>query len=361
MQTKSASWQKPLLIALPFLAVLLISGCTWPGTTTTGGSGVVVKEFAPEFTSIYAGEPVTFRMLIKNEGSVDAINGFADLLGLDEDWCASQTGAGIKSCDPSSGTNRPEKLPNEDACQYTNTNGFKLLAPDTQRGTQGGTQICTWTYKAPSIEKGFTIVYTPTVRTFYTYKSGVVKLITFGSSSELRTIQDTGGKLPTETVSTTSGPVQLSIETKGPIRFWSEEENSVLLPLEITIKNVGGGIACAGSSTAYKTNSPNANTCRATAGETPKNKVRIKISFGTDTATVKKMTLSTECTDFETGKTISLWKGQSNTIVCEVTASGLSSGATIQRMISVEAAYDYYTDTTSSITVIGRKTTTSTI
>jgi hypothetical protein len=358
MAAKPVSLRKAFLF-IPILAALMLSGCTLLGTTTTSsGVGVVIKEFAPEFKEIYAGEPVTFRMLLKNEGSVDAINGFAELLGLDEDWCASQTASqttGLQTCTNSDG-GRPEMLPN-DACSYKSSGaGFKLLAPDTQRGTEGGTQICTWTYKAPAIEKGFTIAYTPTARTFYTYKSGVVKLITFGSSSELRTIQDKGSALPTETVSTTSGPVQLGIETTGPIRFWPEE-NTVILPLEITIKNVGGGVACADEGITYKTKSPQENLCRAVKGETPKNKVRIKITFGagTDSATASKMKLSTECTGFETGKTIALWKGQSNTIVCEVTASSLSSGATIQRMINVEAVYDYYTDTTSSITVIGRK------
>ncbi|MCJ7816466.1 MAG: hypothetical protein MUP55_01290 [Candidatus Aenigmarchaeota archaeon] len=347
MQPKPFSWLNLIFLALPVLAIVLVSGCTTG--QTTGGSGVVVKEFAPEFTEIYAGEPVTFRLLVKNEGSIDAINGHAELLGLDEDWCGSQ----MDKCTTSQG-GRPEMLPNEELCRYTYSKGFKLLAPDPQRGTQGGTQICTWTYKAPPIQQGFTIPYTPTVRTFYSYKSGAVKLITFGPSRELRTIQDTGGKLPTETKSQTSSPIMLDIQTQGPIRFWPEEK-AVVFPLEITIKNVGGGVACADEKLNYVEKSSKDNKCRAlAAGEVSKNRVKIKINFGSDSSNTK-MELSQECKDFKDGKLVSLWKGQSNSVVCDVTALGLVSENTIQRMITAEAVYDYYTDISSSITVIGRK------
>ena len=356
MRAKMAS----LGLTLSFLAVLFVSGCT---STTTGGTGVVVKEFAPEFTEIYATEPVTFRMLVKNEGSVEATSVHAELLGLDEDWCSSQTGT--QTCTPSSGTQRMEMQPNENACRYPG-DGFKLLAPDAQRGTSGGSQICTWTYKAPPIPQGFTITYTPIVRTFYSYKSGVAKLITFGSSSELRTIQDSGGTLPTESVSSTSSPIKLDIVTKGPIRFWSDEQK-VIFPLEITITNVGGGVACAYPDinkipSQYTTDTAsNKGACKVLSGEEAKNKVDIDISFGSQIGKVNSgsMKLTGGCEDYNGGIiTVPLWKGQSNSIVCdvEVQASDLGSGATIQRMITVQASYEYYTDTSSSIKVIGRKT-----
>jgi len=346
MAAQRLSGAKLLLLALPVLAIVLVSGCTTGNTAS--GTGVVVKEFAPEFSEIYSREPVNFRLLLKNEGSVEAKNVHAELLGLDEDWCA----LGATSCQPSEG-GRQERLPNENECKYIQGGGFNMLAPDPQRGTSGSSHICTWTYTAPPIQKGFTITYTPTVRVFYTYSSGVIKLITFGSSSELRTIQDTAGKLPAETKSQTSSTIMLDIQTKGPIRFW-QGENKVVFPLEITITNVGGGVACA------ITGSGNIETmkdaCKTTkSGEEPKNKVRLIIDFGEARGDIMK--ISDECKDFMGyGKTISLWKGQSNSVVCEVEASSLSSGATIQRMVQATAIYEYYTDTDSSIKVIGRET-----
>jgi hypothetical protein len=255
----------------------------------------------------------------------------------------------LTQCGTSTG-GRLEKLPNEQDCQYTDKKGFNLLAPDTLRGTSGGSHICTWTYKAPPIPKGFTITYTPTARVFYSYNSGVVKLITFGSSSELRTIQDTSGKLPAETKSQTNTPIMVDIQTKGPIRFW-EDGQTVEFPLEITITNIGGGVACASP-----TSDVTSDACKAAvSGEESKNNVLISIDFG---ATSDKMTLSDECKDFSKYAKVAvpLWKGQSNSIVCNVKASGLSAGATIQRMIQVQAFYEYYTDTTTSIKVIGRNT-----
>lgn len=341
MRAEILSGAKPLLLALPILAALLVSGCTWPGTTTTSGAGVVVKEFAPEFTEIYAGEPVTFRMLVQNQGSVDAKNVHAELLGLDEDWCNPS-----QQC-TTSGGGRQEKLPNEEECKYGGT-GFNMLAPDTQRGTSGASHICTWTYKAPPIQKGFTITYTPIARTYYSYSGGVTKLITFGSSSELRRIQDSGGKLPTETKSQTSGPITVDIQTQGPIRFWSDEKK-ITFPLEVTINNVGGGVACSYD----KIISLSLDACKK--DEKNKNKVNIKIDLGTNS----KMSLSTtECQEFAStsGKQIALWKGQSNSMVCEVTATDLDTQSTSQKSISVQAYYEYYTDTSSSIKVIGRTT-----
>jgi len=349
MAAEQFSRAKLLLLALPVLAIILVSGCTTGNTTS--GTGVVVKEFAPEFTEIYAGEPVNFRLLLKNEGSVEAKNVHAELLGLDEDWCSSDA----TKCETSTG-NRLERLPNEKECQYKLGGGFNMLAPDPQRGTSGSSHICTWTYTAPPIQKGFTITYTPTVRVFYSYNSGVVKLINFGSSSELRTIQDTGGKLPAETKSQTSGPITLDIQTQGPVRFWQDEQR-VIFPLEITITNVGGGVACAAGGSNVEDMK---DACKSTvSGEDAKNKIKLRINFGSDKSS-EKMKLLDECEMFMSyGKTISLWKGQSNSIVCEVEASALSLGATIQRMIQATADYEYYTDTSSSIKVIGRKITTN--
>lgn len=338
------SGAEPLLLVLPALAMLLISGCTTGGTLS--GKGVAVKEFAPEFTEIYSGEPVTFRLLMKNEGSVDAKDMHAELLGLDEDWCGESSTTTLTKCERSTGQ-RLERLPNEPECSYKSGlgGGFSLLAPDPQRGTSGSSHICTWTYKAPPIQKGFSITYTPTARVFYTYKSGVVKLITFGSSRELRTIQDTGGKLPAETKSQTSSPIMLDIQTQGPIRFW-QGENKIVFPLEVTITNVGGGVACADQGYVGDTLR---DACKG--DESKKNKVKIRISFG---ANKNNMKLSQGCLDLAGEKTISLWKGQSNSIVCEVEASNLDPEATIQIPVTVEAVYEYYVDTPTSIKVIGR-------
>lgn len=333
-------FQALVLLALPIIAILLASGCTSITNInmgTSGGNGVSVKEFAPDFSEIYSGEPVTFRLLLKNEGSVEAKGVHAELLGLDEDWCGNDA----TGCGASYG-GRMEKLPNEPECQYTG-DGFGMSAPDPIRGTAGSSHICTWTYNAPELGKDFTITYSPVARVFYPYKSAVTKLITFGSSSELRRFQDSGGKLPAETSSSTQSPVQLAIQTSGPIRFW---EDKVAFPLEVTINNVGGGTPC---STGAASQEGVKDACKAgVSGEEAKNKITLKITLDP-----QMQFMDDECQPLASGETISLLKGQ-NAFVCDIEASGLSQIPS-QRTINAEAFYEYFTDTQSSIKVTGRR------
>gem|GEM_PF-576225 len=335
MGAQRLSEAKLLFLAFPVLAIIIVSGCT--AGNTVSGNGVSVKEFSPDFSEVYSGEQVTFRLLLKNEGSVDAKGVHAELLGLDEDWC-NKDGS---QCGSSAG-GRLENWPNEAECVYGGT-GFTMIAPNPLQGTSGDSHACTWTYTAPPLSKGFTITYTPIVRVFYPYKSGVTKLITFGSSAEMRRIQDSGGKLPAETAASTSSPVQLAIETKGPIRFSGDR---VAFPLEITITNVGSGAPC---STGAANQDSMQEACKATvSGEDAKNKVTLKVTLD------KQMKImDQECQALTSGKTISLYKGQ-NALVCDIEASGLTDAPT-QKTLQAEAFYEYFTDTSSSVKVTGRR------
>ena len=174
MATKTLSWIPILLLVL----VVCASGCT---NTKTAGKGVIIEAFEPDHPEIYSGEPVVFRLLVRNTGSVEARNVHAELLGIDEDWCCKPAGTPEEK---GRWLNR-EKLPNEEECRY-NGEGFSLAAPDPSMGTSGGTHTCTWSYRAPTIERGFSLTYRPTARVFYTYSTTTTKLITFGSSAELR-------------------------------------------------------------------------------------------------------------------------------------------------------------------------------
>jgi len=325
-----------LFLAFPVLAILLISGCT-TGTTTTG-KGVTVKEFSTDFSQVYSGEAVTFRVLLKNEGTVEAKSVHAELLGLDEDWCSPTQGCGT------SAGNRLEKWPNEPECKYGGS-GFNMIPPDPTTGTEGASHVCTWTYAAPELDKGFTISYTAISRVFYSYKSIESKLINFGSSAEIRKLQDSGDKLPTEVVATSNSPLQVTIETSGPIRFW---EGKVSFPLTITVKNLGQGAPC--SKTGMTTYENMKDACKATvSGEDSKNRVVLKATLDS-----KMKFMDSECQALASGLLISLYKGE-NALSCDVEASDLTDEPT-QRAITVEAYYEYFTDTETKVTVIGRRT-----
>jgi hypothetical protein len=161
-------------------------------------------------------------------------------------------------------------------------------------------------------------------RVTYGYTTTTVKSITFGTSTELRSIQDKGGTLPADTVSTTSGPVSIDIVSKGPIRVSS---NNVEFPIEISLNNAGGGIAC--------------KTGCSTSADWNKVKLTIKLPDGIEKAD--------GCED---GEPYSLWRGKSNTIGCRLSASSDFTGR-VQRLITVTATYDYIVDATTSLTVTG--------
>jgi len=301
------------LLALLIL-VLSVAGCTVPGTSTVTGNGVVIEAFEPDFPQAFAKESIQFQIRVKNTGSVDAEKVQAKLLGL-EDWAKKTS-----------------------TCQDTldSTNGIKLLAPVPEQGVSGESESCIWTYTAPETPQGLSVTYNPHVRLYYEYKSNTVKSITFASQQELRNIESSGKALPAETVSSTNSPVSITIVTKGPIRFWTEGgTGSVTFPLEIKIDNVGGGVVC--SSVDDCKNGRNWN----------KLKLTIKKSKGLE---------SEDCKDYFNGKEIELWRGQSNTIVCRVTVSELSTVGAVQRLVEAEANYGYFIDRSTSVTVNWRET-----
>jgi hypothetical protein len=328
-----------VVFPLFLLAILMTSGCT---NTTSSGKGVSSLAFEPDHTEIYPGESVTFRAHMKNQGYVETTGAHAELLGLDEDWCGA---IGTTDCRLSGG-NRLEKLPNEPQCRYYSPGiGFSLLPASREIANSGGEQVCSWTYKAPPLSAGFEMKYTPILRVFYPYKTAVTKLITFASSDELRRIRDSGGSLPAETTGDTEGPVRISIETKGPIRFL---ENSVIFPLEIKITNAASGAPC---SIGWQSVAESKDACKGgISGEGAKNKVTLKVTLDDQTDFVDD-----ECMGFNSGEVIPLMKGQ-NTFVCDVQASGLDPVASVQKNIVVEAFYEYFFDVESSIRLIGRRT-----
>jgi hypothetical protein len=322
-------------VMISVLSLALVSGCTLLTPAASPGGGVVIEGFSPVFSSVRSGEPVTFRLSIRNTGSSEARQVHAELLGLDQDWCK---GSG---CDTSRGGS-PEKLPEEAECQYTGS-GF-ALDPPTSYGGAGETHECTWNYNAPMVGRGLKVSYDATARVFYTYRSTAVESIPIGSVAEARRLQDSGLALPAETVSSSSAPIQISIESQSPIRAW---EDSVTFPVKVTIQNTGGGVACASESGDLK------DSCKKFSGgqvnegyDAMVNNVRLAIS-GTN------LGLSPDCSEFSSGRLVSLTAGSSNSFVCQVTANAVSSGVQ-ERTIVVTADYEYALDGRTSVTVAGQ-------
>jgi len=291
-----------LLMLLPVLLVVMVSGCTAPGfTASASGRGVTIEAFEPDFSAASEGETIQLQLMVRNKGSVDASDVKAEIFGM-EKWSLLGKGGGS-------------------TCDLTDTWG--LIAPDEARGTAGGSKSCIYAYKSPDISKGLSMSYTPTVRVSYRYSTNTIKSITLLSSTEARRIEQLGGELPGETLSTSKGPVSVGIVTKGPIKVFKD---GLEFPIEFTITNVGGGVVAT---------SKDSNDW---------NKVNFRVSLPDDLENV-------DC-PVDTNRTLTLFKGKSNTITCTVKASIPSVPKQVQVTASADGYY-YFIEKSTKVTVTG--------
>ncbi len=294
----------PLLILI-LAAVVVISGCVGGGGgSSAGGAGVIIEAFEPDFPEVFTGEQGELRLKIRNAGSVDATDVEVLIVGVDDTFF-------------------PQSAQRGDTFQ-------QLIAGDTARGTSGETQTTSFPFKVDhaTVPAGLTVPYTPIARLLYTYHTTTVKSITFLSSYEMRSLQDSGRPLPAETISSTSGPVGIDITTKGPIRFF--DGGSVTFPLEITVTNRGGGVVCG-------------NNGDACADSEKWNKLSIDIQQATN-VNIGNCDLSN----------VPLFRGQSNTFTCKVTVSGLPAVGSTQKLFQVTAKYGYFVEKATNVKVTGR-------
>lgn len=79
-----------LLIPLTLVAaVVLLSGCTIPGIIAPTGiaAGVIIKEFSPDISEIYAGDSANFHVTVENVGGSDTTGDVTlKFFGLGSDW-----------------------------------------------------------------------------------------------------------------------------------------------------------------------------------------------------------------------------------------------------------------------------------
>ena len=304
-----------LLLLLPLAVVMLSSGCTIPGMSTTSATGgVSIEAFEADFSQIYSGEPVQFRLNIRNTGSVDATIKSIVLTGID-----TQGGFGTSTAwSQGSGNTCDNQIPS----------GTKLLPANSAMGTSGQEKNCYWEYKAPNIETGLSITYSPSVRVTYEYSTSTVKSITVGSTSEIRSLMDRGQTLAADTVSSTASPISIGISIKTPIRI---SDSGITIPVEITMSNVGGGVVC-----------------KSTECSNPDdwNKMTIKIEAPS----------GANLQDCQNQEDISLWHGQSNTLGCRLTFSSPPQAGTVQKLLTVSANYGYFIEKSTSVYVTGTAT-----
>jgi hypothetical protein len=300
-----------LLIVIVFVA---ISGCVSVQT----GNGIVIEDFGPDFNTVYSGEIVNFDLKIRNVGSVTADSVFAELLGVDQDWCCADAGLGPWY--------KNEKLPNEPYCRYPGSLGAnkkQLKPPDPFWSVPGETMTCSWTYKIPKFPIGFIREYKPTVRVFYDYTTTLVQAINLLTRQEIVDIERSGQVLPNQAISLTKGPVSIRVDMASPVRV---SESTVNFPIKITIENIGDGTVCL------------PGRCRKTAPEGEAwNKIILNIE-------------GVQLTDCQKEMEIELYKGQAS-LICGASLTGLKLIGPEQKLLTITAKYSYFIEKSTAITV----------
>ncbi|NOX71871.1 MAG: hypothetical protein GXO64_04210 [Candidatus Micrarchaeota archaeon] len=202
---------KLLYISVFVLISISFAGCTGINNSQSFGNGLNIETFEPVINEKPSGQPVAFRVKLRNTGTETAYNVEATLANVEE------------------------------FDLYDNQEKFFDEIASGALGTEQPVVSWSWDLDAPSVPSGTRVLYKPTLKVKYVYKSETVKSITLVPVTELREIENGGGSLPSETVSRSGAPISLDIEIKGPISFFKRK---IKFPISIVLRNAGGGSVC---------------------------------------------------------------------------------------------------------------------
>lgn len=317
---------KKLSLVLPILIVVFVSGCIGGGDTAELGKGIVIQGWQPDFPSLSSGDAIKFQLKAQNLGEKDATTVNVQVMGIDlKDW--GQT--------------------SEQAISWT-----LIQAPDLVSETPGETKTAQIAgLIAPTLPEGTSFTYEPIVRVSYNYLTSATKPITIVDYEELRRLIQDGETLEGKPTLFTAGPLSIEITTGKYLKTQTEKDPP--LPLNIKISNTGGGHVI------RKDNLDGSAFLGQNLGsmDSPV-KVIVKLPTTTSTAPGGMAFQATDNECDSSGKWTDLWQGKTTEITCNLKVTEAAAGTRIEKMITVELEYRYAVDSTTSVTVIGKKTST---
>lgn len=305
-----------ILLILPMVAVVLISGCVQWGGTVAAGDGVVIWGFEPDILgTYYSGDSVKLQLRIQNMGEVRATQVEAELAGIDvTEWAAFG------------------------ATFYKNI--ADMTPYDSETNTPGAEKIVIWNLEAPELAKGIDITYEPIVKVSYDYKTIAQKPITIVAEDELRRIQQQGGSLPSKITIYTGGPLSVYVKTRDYVKTTEEFGSYDVFPISIDITNTYGGYVIPDSFGGF-----------GGFGEEYIYPVQVRITPPAGTDFVHSGFFGDD--DCTTGTiTKDLWKGYDATITCELMVTNPPTYRE-ERYLKVELEYRYQTEAITQIPVRG--------
>ncbi len=319
--------ERKLLLILPLLAVVIVSGCTGTGGPAAGG-GVAVLNWVPDFTSVNSGEKVQLQLRVQNQGDVTAKNVKAQVAGINmNEW----RGFGL-------GLFAEENLGN-------------LLPFDPESSTPGEIKQRTFSLTAPRQQQNIILDYKPIIKLSYDYETFSEKPITLVDQNELRTLIQQGNSLPAMPSTQTKGPLSVAITTgqfvKTGQQFGAQQVFDVF-PVNIKITNPGfgsgGTVIPPGLGTSFGS---------FFAGQDMNYPVQIEITPPAGTQIRNTFTFGGD--DCSTGTvTKDLFQGREIDITCELEVTNPPAFRE-DRSIKVNLKYRYQAEATTQVRVIGTK------
>jgi len=298
---------------LPLLIVLLALGCV---SQTSHSNGLVVLEFGPDFSVVHQNEIVTFRARVQNQGSFPARNVWMELLGFDQDFCCTPAGQG-----PWRGG---EKAPEEPECRYEEKHR-DLKPPDPFWGTPGDELYCRWVYKVPDFKPGFKKTYNVILRVFSTYETDHLQKIQILSAAEILE----GKPFPITRIEETFSPLKLEVSLPQPVRYnYDESTQSLEVPIEILVRNVGDGTPCL------------KNECKKPTEGWDKVQLKLEKADG----------MKIDCFEQENPITLELYRDEAR-IGCRLKIENIKGTGGEERTLHFKLIYSYFQDQQTTLTV----------
>ncbi|MBL7205967.1 MAG: hypothetical protein ISS36_00030 [Candidatus Aenigmarchaeota archaeon] len=310
-----------VLVPISIIVVILVSGCTGIGGGS-GGDGVVILDFKPDFSTIYSGEAIKLQLRAQNLGEIDAENVEVELAGIKlSDW----GGSGIV---------------------FEKKNLGKIIPYDPSNpDVPGGVRTTEWVLGAPSLEKGLQWTYTPIAMLSYDYKTRATKSITIVEQDELRRITQQGGSLPSQPTVVTKGPIGIEIRTGNYVKTssrFTQGRTYDIFPIYVKITNNGAG-----------TGGTVVRDGFAGFVDDFDYPVEIKITPASGTSFAYSGAFGED--DCSTGTiTVDLWQGREKEITCELQVDETPSYRE-EGLITIETGYRYQTRASTHVKVFGKK------
>jgi uncharacterized repeat protein (TIGR01451 family) len=320
--------------------VVAISGCTGNNNGISTGPGVQIVSWTPSLSTVDSGDQLEFRLQVQNKGDVPAQDVNAVVMGiLPEDWhLETQEGSVTNAGDG----------------QFFHAD--ELLGPDKSQNIDSSPTEVTISAIAPSLSRGQILQYNPQVRVFYTYDTSASTLLTVVNDQELKRLQDQGKTLATGTTTQSTGPLTVTINTGKFLKAKTISGSPISRTFQITvnIQNSGGGVL---SPNLLGSGIPNENTLQSDdykadfAIGTTSNRLTLDCpSLKNDISIM--LQIPSELLNVKSG-VIKFFQGKSSSVTCTVTINNVPLSQE-QDEIKVLLDYDYYIDSSTTITVNGQ-------